>query len=73
MEWHKQLLIIDTIREELIPVKKRHSISNSTIAKYVNELAIILEPLFGHQVILNFEKNGWIFDSAGKRLPKAKN
>lgn len=52
---------IDDIREEIIMSTKRDKTPDSTIAKYVNELHLILQKSFGKEVIFNQPKEGWTF------------
>lgn len=58
---HNSLLLIDTIKDELIRADKRASTSSNTISKYVSELRALLFDLYGRNVISNQQKDGWIF------------
>ncbi len=58
---HNSLLLVDTIKDELIRADKRAATSVDTISKYVSELRTILFGLYGRDVISNQQKDGWIF------------
>ena len=62
MNNHKNLVDYSTIKDELVPAKKRSTTSFKTITKYVSELHKLLQNHFKREVIFNQEKDGYIFD-----------
>jgi len=62
MENNQKLVTFDDVRDQIIDSKKRSSIANSTISKYVSELRSKLRKHFGSDVLPNQKKEGWIPD-----------
>ena len=61
MEHPNDLVLIDTIKEELIKAEKRGTTPWSTISKYVSELHTSLKVHFKKDVIFNQKEEGWYF------------
>ena len=56
-----KLITLDTIKDEIIKADRRHTISYTTISKYVSELHNSLKIHFGKKVIFNHKEEGWHF------------
>lgn len=50
------------IKEKIISAKKRSTIGNKTIVKYVGELQTLLTKCFRKKVLFNHEREGYIFE-----------
>lgn len=62
MRNQNRVLILEDIKNEIIPAPKRKNTSNQTIAKYVSELRSSLKIFFQRDVLPNQKGEGWYLD-----------
>jgi len=62
MRNQNRVLILEDIKNEIIPAPKRKTTSNQTIAKYVSELRTSLKGCFQRDVLHNQKGEGWYLD-----------
>jgi len=62
MENQGRLVDYDTIKDYILKIEKRRTISNKTIAKYVSKLRSSLKVHFRKSVIFSQKEEGWYFN-----------
>lgn len=58
----KVLVTIDDIKDTIITANRRGKTSNTTIAKYISALRVVLQPYYKSDFLISKKKEGWRFE-----------